>query len=104
MSLKPENLNLFIQASVVLHNFITDTRSKQAARNVIRTFDQAALQDEETDASQKKGGTFKNIKKMGYNAGKEANNIRDNFTKYFCKEGRVPWQDDKAGLLKPMRL
>lgn len=80
MNLAPNNANIVILSTCVLHNFL-QTTSTPAAVPVLQAEDQAAAH-------------LPGIDRFGHRAGGEAMAIRDKFARYFNTYAALPWQHD----------
>ena len=93
----PENVNKIVMATTVLHNYL---RSK--ARN---TYSPADLLDREDVVNRTvtpgkwhhdPSGGIADLHGVARRPAKDAVVVRENLTKYFNSEGRVPWQREMA--------
>ncbi len=92
MNLHTKNLTKLVQASVVLHNFLTKCTTKRQANAEVRHLNAGIDPDLDGPA------VFRPLRKMGYNPTTEAAKVRDIYCEYFSKAGAVAWQDRLLGL------
>lgn len=92
----PENVQLFVKACIVLHNFLTKMDPRYAHDYGDNLQEGVIVEGQwRTDAGMQKRTSFVDLSpKAGQNSSQEAKAVRDNFKRYFNNEGSVPWQDE----------
>ena len=86
--MEPKNYTKVIMAAVVLHNYLCKHLvSKAKARAEKEKLDD--IQDKQNPQG---SNALQKWAKMGYHANKTAVDVREELTRYFYREGQIPWQ------------
>ena len=95
INLNPENAQIIVQATTVLHNFLTvpdnDVMQREMAQlsnEMVRGTTQAVSTCREP--------ALENLQGIGCRASGSAKHVRDYFKTYFSNAGSVPWQNQAA--------
>ena len=88
MYLSDNNAIRLTKAYVVLHNYLTSSRTDY--NQMIQK-----LNPENDYVYNNETGALRPLQRMGYHAPQEASDIHEWFKSYFWTAGAVPWQMDK---------
>lgn len=98
MLLQPANSEKVVLACCYLHNFLQNNKSATVLYSPPGTYDKedipsGILSPGSWRNEPEPSGTFLNIKRIGRKSTRVAQEVREQFARYFSTNGRVPWQD-----------
>lgn len=96
--LQPVNAEKVVLACCYLHNFLQNNKSTKALYSPPGTYDKEDISYGISSPGSWRNEpepveTFLNVKRIGRKATRVAQEVREQFARYFSTNGRVPWED-----------
>ncbi|XP_045116898.1 uncharacterized protein LOC123507777 [Portunus trituberculatus] len=95
MQVEPSKMEKIVLAYTVLHNYLF--RNNEASYSPVGSLDKENLDGTITASSWRNSQQLLSLDRLT-NTTDEAENIRKEFTRYFCHEGAIPWQHPMCGM------